>query len=349
MSSINALVRKDLHSFANYTACEIKNARVFLHANESPWEYRQQPLDTPLNRYPEFQPGYLIKIMADFYGVSQDNLLLSCGSDQAIDLLIRLFCMPKEDAVLISPPTFSMYEFYSKLQSITVQKIPLAESFIYDVDKVTQDASANVKIVFVCTPNNPTGSSVTPDKIIQLCEFFSQRSLVVVDEAYIEFSAQKSMSVFLQKYPNLVVLRTLSKAHGLAGARSGVTLANPEVINWLKKIIAPYPIPSLTLDAVHRSMQLNRLIEVEKQVALLKDERERVATSMAKSKMIKQLWKSDANFIFFQAHNAKEFLTACAEKGIVIRHFEKLENLVDCFRVAIATKQENDLFLEIIE
>ena len=248
--SVLDLARPEIRAMQPYSSArmEASGGDVFLNANESAWA----PVgDDGLgcNRYPEPQPAALVDALAALYGVRREQLLVGRGSDEAIDLLVRAFCRAGRDAILIQPPTFGMYAVCARVQDAGVVEVPLAADFTLDVDAVLAALTPAVKLVFICTPNNPTGQPVPRAAVERLAQALSGRALLVVDEAYVEFCDAGSVADLIDRYDNLAVLRTLSKAWALAGVRIGSLLANAEVIALLRRIMAPYPLPLPSVDA----------------------------------------------------------------------------------------------------
>ena len=265
MDEILGLARPEILAMKPYSAArregEQAAMRVFLDANENPFPpYPGSERCLGLNRYPEPQPDHLLSLFANHYGVRREELLITRGGDEAIDLLVRAFCTAGRDSVLINPPTFGMYEIAAQTQNAAVHRVPLRgqAGFQLDVERVLSICREHhgVKLVFVCTPNNPTGNLMRRADVLALCSRLLGRALVVGDETYVEFSGQPSLSSDRQAHPNLVVLRTLSKEHGLAGERCGVTIAHPAVIGLAGRILAPYPLAISSIRAVSEAMSL---------------------------------------------------------------------------------------------
>ncbi|HXD38115.1 MAG TPA: aminotransferase class I/II-fold pyridoxal phosphate-dependent enzyme, partial [Rhodanobacter sp.] len=241
--SVLDLARPDIRAMQPYSSArmEASGGKVFLNANESPWKSLGD--DLGCNRYPDPQPAALIDTLAALYGVQRDQLLVGRGSDEAIDLLVRAFCRAGEDAILIQPPTFGMYAVCAHIQNAAVIEVALAADFALDVDAVLAAVTPAVKLVFICSPNNPTGQTVPRAAVERLVQALAGRAVLVVDEAYVEFAEADSVADLIGQYDNLAILRTLSKAWALAGARVGTLLAHADVIALLRRIMPPYPLP----------------------------------------------------------------------------------------------------------
>ena len=241
-------IRDDLKSLEAYQPKDIKSSQAAMHANELPWDPIQE-YQWQCNRYPQSQPKELIDKLAEFYGTDSASMLLSSGSDISIDLLMRLFVEPYADSIILCPPTFCMYHVYAQIQGANIIECNLGKDYELDIELIKKSMDDSVKLLFLCNPNNPTGNSISLEDINALCAAGKERTLIVVDEAYIEFSDKPSCITLLEKNDNLVILRTLSKAFGLAGLRLGATIAHPFLISQLKAIAAPYSLaqPSIQL------------------------------------------------------------------------------------------------------
>jgi histidinol-phosphate aminotransferase len=347
--SVLDLARPELLALKPYSSARMEagSAAVMLNANESPWA----PYDGDtwaLNRYPDPQPRALLERLAQIYGVQAEQLFLGRGSDEAIDLLVRAFCRAGQDAVLISPPTFGMYAVAAGVQGAAVLSVPLTaeEDFQPDFEAIRARARTEpVKLVFVCTPNNPTGGSVPADAIVALASDLAGRALVVVDEAYAEFSEQPSLTTRMAEWPNLVVLRTLSKAYGLAGARLGVLMASAEIIALIRRIMAPYPVPTPCLAAALAALSEQASAARTEHLAQTRRERARVQAALASHPAVRQLWPSDANFVAFRVDDAHGSWQRLQQAGVIVRDVSHYLGLSDCLRVSIGTPAENDAFL----
>lgn len=347
--SVLELARPELLALKPYSSARMEagKAAVMLNANESPFAPFADDRQS-LNRYPDPQPAALLERLAQAYGVGAGQLFVGRGSDEAIDLLVRAFCRAGQDAVLISPPTFGMYAVAAGVQGAAVLSVPLRaeDGFALPSAELQTVASANpVKLVFVCTPNNPTGGSVPVATIRELATALAGRAIVVVDEAYAEFSATPSLTAGLAEHPNLVVLRTLSKAYGLAGARLGVLIAAPEIIGLMRRIMAPYPVPTPCLAAALAAFSDDASAARVAHLAVIQRERARVAAVLSQHPAVRKLWHSDANFIAFRVDDASATWRRLANAGVIVRDVSHYLGLADCLRVSIGSEQENDAFL----
>ena len=318
-----------------------------LHANELPWRAAGDDSVAGLNRYPEPQPRALVAQLAALYGQPAHNVLVTRGSDEAIDLLTRAFCRAGTDQILVCPPTFGMYAVAARVQGAGVVRVPLdpARGFAFDVAAVLAACTPTVKLVYVCSPNNPTGNLVPGQTILQLAEALAGRALVVVDEAYIEFADAPSSTQLLRDHPWLVVLRTLSKAHGLAGARCGVLLAHADIIELLRRIIEPYNMAQLSIEAVLRALQPAARQAARGRIAVLRSERAALAAALAGAATVLRVWPSAANFLLVEFHDpGQAFERACAA-GLLVRDVRRQPGLGQALRITVGTPQQNQRLL----
>jgi len=342
VSSILALARPDIIALKAYSHASWDPAFERLHANELPWRAETDRSLAGLNRYPEPHPHELAQRLAALYGVTDAQLLPGRGSDESIDLLVRGFCRAGVDNVIICPPTFGMYAVAARIQGAQVREVPLlrAEGFALDTAGVLNACDSNTKIVFLCSPNNPTGNAMAPASIERLLVALSDKALVVVDEAYIEFSGDRSLTSELSRFPNLVVLRTLSKAYGLAGARVGSLIAAPEIVALLAKVIPPYSIPQLTIEAVLATLAETQLAVQRARVAQVCLERERLRTALATCKPVTKIWPSVANFLLVDFAQAEAVLAAARAAKLLIRDMRSVSP--SALRITVGAPEQND-------
>ncbi|MEJ2513955.1 MAG: histidinol-phosphate transaminase [Gammaproteobacteria bacterium] len=343
------LMRPDLSSFAAYESARPVRGVVRLHANEASWRADWDDTAEGLNRYPDPRPAALAGRLAALYGTRDDQVLVTRGSDDAIDVLARGFCRAGDDAVLVCPPTFGMYAVAAKLQGARVVTVPLDTRFRVDADAVLEAArSEAVKLVFLCSPNNPTGSLVPARTVSRLCEALADRALVVVDEAYGEFSSAPSMAGRLNRHANLVVLRTLSKAFGLAGARCGALLGAPELVRFLRSLLPPYPLPSLSVDAALKRLQPRELAAARRRAAATVKRREKLAEQLARLPCVTRVFPGEGNFLLARFADAKGALAACETGGVLVRDFSDNPYLPGCLRITVGTAAENRQLLSVL-
>lgn len=347
--SVLDLARDEIRSLKAYSSArmEANGGQVLLNANESAWEC-VSGAGAGCNRYPQPQPEELVARLARVYGVRPEQLLVGRGSDEAIDLLMRGFCRAGQDAVLIQPPTFGMYEVSARVQGAAVIEVPLTADFHVDVDAVLAAMTPSVKLVFVCSPNNPTGQRVARSTIERLLAGMAGRALLVVDEAYIDFGDEGSAAALLDEYEHLAVLRTLSKAWALAGARIGCLLAHPDVIALLRRILPPYPLPSPCVDVALLALSGWGRANVLSRVALVREQREYMKEALAGVAGVREVLPSQANFLavrFDDAGLAHQNLLAA---GIVVRDVRRYPGLEDALRITIGTADENARVLDVL-
>jgi histidinol-phosphate aminotransferase len=330
VSGVAHLLRPELRDFTAYHAASPRRGVVRLHANESSWRAGWDETDDGLNRYPDPRPAALVNALAALYAVAPGAVLATRGSDDGIDLLVRAFCRAREDAVLVCPPTFGMYAVAARLQGAGVVEAPLRADFSVDVPAVLAAVRPGVKLVFLCSPNNPTGSVVAARTVARLCRALDGHSVVVLDEAYVEFCSTSGCAGLLAEHANLVLLRTLSKAWGLAGARIGALLADPELVAILRALAPPYPLPSLATEAALR----RRTSGVVKRRAEL-------AEALAALPAVRRVWPSEGNFLLARFAGAAAAMAACEEAGVLVRDFSRQPRLGGCLRITVGTAAEN--------
>lgn len=345
------LARPQIARLKAYSAAAQLQDTTRLNANEVSWnpaeDCKFSARDHALNRYPQVRPWQLRKRLAETYGVSPDELLVTRGSSEAIDLLLRVFCVPSVDNVIVTPPTFGMYRVYADIQQAGIREVPLqsADNFALDLEALTARADDRTKLIFLCSPNNPTGNSLSTSDIESILLDRRGRSIVVVDEAYVEFSERPSMVKLLAGHENLVVLRTLSKAHGLAAARVGSVTACQEIIRLLDGVLAPYaisePVIELGLHVLSESCQADTRSRIQQ----LLIERRRVITALASCPAVERTWPSDANFVLARFHELDRALEVLASRKILIRDFSAEIGLQGCARITIGSNEENDRLL----
>ena len=349
MSSVLSLARPDILQLQPYQHATWDPSLERMHANEMPWRAQGDNTSAGLNRYPEPQPHALVERMARLYDVPASRCLVGRGSDEAIDLLVRAFCRAGTDSVVICPPTFGFYKVAARIQGAEVVEVPLLDAgFALDTDAVI-DAGRRARIVFLCSPNNPTGNLLDERAILSICSALAAHALVCVDEAYIEFSNRASLSSRLGELPNLVVLRTLSKAYALAGARCGTLIAGEEIVDLLRRIIPPYAIPSSTVEEVLRLTEApQRAISAER-IRIVLAERNRMRSRLEASRAVVRVLPSDANFLLVQCRDAARFLEAGKSVGLLVRDFSSAPRLNGCLRISVGTPEQNERLLDAVE
>ena len=319
---------------------------IFLDANECPYEPYVGA--SSLSRYPDQQPEELVRAICNLYDVSSRNMLIGRGADEIIDVIVRTFCQPSKDNIIICPPTFPMYANSALLQNTEVKEVPLTKEFELDVESIQSNIDDNTKIIFICSPNNPTANSMRVDDVETLCQFLDGKALVVVDETYKEFSQEKSFLEEIENYPNLMVLRTLSKSYASAGLRCGFGFAQSEIINLLRKVLAVYPISQPIIEEVLKITNEKNLKRLSDKRAEILDRRDSFIDALKKEKEVKKIYPSDANFLFLEVNNANSFCKKCAENNIIIRNQSYQKNLDNCVRISIGSEGEMQKLLSVI-
>lgn len=317
---------------------------IFLDANEFPYDAYIGA--DHISRYPDQQPEALTQALCRLYDVSSRNMTVTRGADEAIDVLLRSFCIPSKDNIIIAPPTFVMYAQAATLQSTQVKKVPLKKDFSLDVGGIIKAADENTKLVFVCTPNNPTGNTMDQSSIAELCAYFKDKALVIIDEAYIEFSDQDSFIPWIEKYPNIVVLRTLSKAYAAAGIRCGVAIAQQEVSEILGKVLAPYPIPKPVVTEALKILSDKNIKRLQAKHQTLLETKQKFIKALSSIPDVVEVFPSDANFVLVKTKNAQAFVEKSVAAKIILRNQTHVAGLENCVRIAIGTNEEMDLLID---
>ncbi len=347
--SIVKLARPEIQAMRAYEAAVQVDDTVRLNANESP---RISPIGNfrrPLNRYPEVRPQKLQQALAARFGCSAEQLLVTRGSSEAIDLLIRTFCEAGRDSIVTPAPSFSMYWHYARIQGAAVIEVPtLAENnFVIDIDAVLAACTDDSRLVFVCSPNNPTGTPLPRADVVKLLEGRDKRSAVVVDEAYVEFGDQESVIDLIDDYPNLLVLRTLSKALGFAGARCGAVAGSADVINLLNAVQSPYALATPVVECVEDALQSEQLALSDQAVQNIIAERQRLMTAVAAYDFVLKVWPSEANFFLVRFTDAETVMQRCEENKVLLRHFGG--DLSDCIRITVGSNSDNSQLLSVLD
>jgi histidinol-phosphate aminotransferase len=350
--SIESLARPEIVAMKPYSSArkEAPGKGILLNANESPWSLLENAgpenmgPDTNLNRYPDPQPRELVSRLAELYAVNEENVLVTRGSDEGIDLLTRVFCRAGQDAILHCPPTFGMYRIAAQTQGAAIVSVPRSADNGFTLDRQgVLDAVAGddrIRVIFLTSPNNPTGDAIEPDWLPDLLEATSDRALVVIDEAYAEFCRFPSAAELIDQFENLVVLRTLSKAWAAAGLRCGVVLAQFSVISLLRRIIAPYPLASPVISLACRMLDKKTL---ERQKRLLDEvalNKARLLRMLEDRPFVIDLWPGEANFVLFRSDRADDLLSFCAARGVILRGYPADPLLSGCIRISVGSDRD---------
>lgn len=348
MSWVTQLARPEIVALKAYEHAAWEPTLERLHANELPWRSFSDESLAGLNRYPEPQPRALVERLASLYDVSPELVLVGRGSDEAIDLLVRGFCRAGHDSVVICPPTFGMYSVAARIQGANVLTVPLRADagFALDEQAVLDQCNRDVKLVFLCSPNNPTGNLLSADSVLGLTRALEGRAVVVVDEAYIEFSSAQSLARRIAEFPHLAILRTLSKAYALAGARCGTLIADPEVVSLLRKVIPPYAIPQLSMEAVLKALEPAQIAASKVRLETIRAERERMLTALPTCSNVIRVWPSAANFVMAEFEDAPLALARSRGARLLIRDVRGYPGLARCLRITIGSPQQNSRLLD---
>jgi len=340
------LARPEIRALRPYASARAlaDSAGILLNANENPWappgDHGQQ-----LNRYPDPQPAELVQRLSKRYGIAPECLLITRGSDEGIDLLTRAFCRPGLDQVVICPPCFGMYALSARIQGAQVIEVPLLEQAgNWRLDRAGMDRALPARLLYLCSPNNPTGSEIPIAEVERLALAQRHQGLVVLDEAYIEFSAAESMTNLIERCANLVVLRTLSKAWALAGCRLGVLIARREVIELLRRIIAPYPLPTPAIQAALRA--LDAPDRLTRQLAILAAQKQRLVAALNAHPAVVRLWPGQANFILIRVADAQALVARASQAGLRLRDQSAQRGLDQCVRITIGRPKETTALIE---
>lgn len=340
---IENLIRSNIKTMKPYSSArdefeDFEKEMVFLDANENPYE-------NGVNRYPDPQQKSVKAILSKINKISENQILLGNGSDEVLDLLFRAFCEPNQDNVITLPPTYGMYGVLANLNAIENREVILTKDFQPDINKILNSVDERTKIIFLCSPNNPTGNSFSDESIVTLLEKF--KGLIVVDEAYIDFSEKESWLEELNDYPNLVITQTLSKAYGMAGIRLGIIYGSKEIIAILNKIKPPYNINLLT-----QSKAVERLTEIDivkNEISIIKEFKEYLLKQLLEVKFINKIYESDANFILIRVDNAELRYNQLVKEGIVVRNRSNQPLCDNCLRITIGTPEENNKLLNTLK
>jgi histidinol-phosphate aminotransferase len=342
---IKNLQRENIKTLKPYSTArdEYKGqASVFLDANENSFG---SPLPENFNRYPDPLQLDVKDAISKIKGVPIENTFLGNGSDEAIDLLFRCFCNPGKDNVIILPPTYGMYEVSANINDVEIRKVNLLPNFQLDLEGIAEAIDENTKLIFICSPNNPTGNSIIRTDIETILANF--KGLVVIDEAYINFAKQRTFIQELTEYPHLVILQTFSKAWGLAGLRLGMAFASSMVIDILNKVKAPYNISQSTQDLALAALQ--NVEQVNEWIKITVAERTVLSAKLLELGMVKKVYPSDANFILAEVEDALGTYNALVEQGIIIRDRSKVTLCEGCLRITVGTPTENELLLSALQ
>ena len=339
--NIDTLVRNNVKNMSSYSSARddyngLANKNlIYLDANESPFE-------NGINRYPDNKHKNLKTVISKNKNINVNQVVFGNGTDEILDLIVRVFCNPNEDKIITLPPTYGMYDVIAKTNGIENIEIPLKSDFSIDSERIMDLKTSNIKILFLCSPNNPTGNSFEINVLDNLIKKFN--GIVVVDEAYIDFSSQKSLTNLIDKYENLIITQTMSKAYGMAGIRLGMGISNNKIISYINKIKPPYNVNTLTENKALE--ELNKIDEVKKNIDLVLNQRKLLLSSLEKLDFVEKIYKSDANFLLVKVDNADLRYNQLLDKGIIVRNRSNQPLCQNCLRITIGTKIENNSLIK---
>jgi histidinol-phosphate aminotransferase len=336
--NLQNLIRENVKRLTPYSSARkefIGTAEIFLDANENNFG---SPLEENFHRYPDPLQLEIKEKIAGWNDVKPGEIFIGNGSDEAIDLLFRIFCEPREDNILICPPTYGMYEVSAEINDIEIKKAKLSEDFELDREAIEREIDEKTKLLFICSPNNPTGNSLNRQTILELAESF--HGIIVIDEAYIHFSREKSFVAEINNFKNLVVLQTFSKAWGLAGLRVGLAFANPQIIALFNKVKPPYNVSEIAQNTVLKALE-NRE-QVEENISKIITERDKLIGNLKNLEIITKIYPTDANFVLAKTFDANKIYNYLIEEKIVVRNRTNVEMCEGCLRLTIGTAEENE-------
>lgn len=345
MFDANALLRTHLQKLVPYSSARDDykgNEGVFLDANENPLG---SITEEDWNRYPDPYQKELKARIAQIKGVRSENIFLGNGSDEPIDLLFRAFCEPGKDNVIINPPTYGMYKVSADINNVEAGEVLLTADYDLDVEAIKSAVDENTKIIFICSPNNPTGNDVSLDKIEEIVRFFN--GIVLVDEAYVDFTSRQSFALRLEEFPNLLVLQTFSKAWGLAALRLGMAFASEEILAILNKIKAPYNLSGLVQKTVLKALE--NVMKKDRMVDQILKNRESLGEALKQIPMIKTICPTDSNFFLVKLDHASEVYKKLIQQKIILRDRSKVALCEGGIRITVGTEKENELLIEALK
>ncbi|MBK8776398.1 MAG: histidinol-phosphate transaminase [Saprospiraceae bacterium] len=336
--NIDALIRPNIVALKPYSSARHEftgHGEIFLDANENPY-------DTDVNRYPDPLQQELKQVISELKNIPVDQIFLGNGSDEAIDLILRIFCNPGQDEIMVLPPTYGMYQVSADIADVKVKKVRLTEDFQPDLESIRQSMGENTKVLFLCSPNNPSGNLIGIEKVKQILGFF--KGIVVIDEAYIDFCPESTTMPMIGLYDRLIVLQTLSKAWGMAAIRLGMAFSSADIISYFNKVKAPYNINILTQRfALDR---LNKRQAMRDQTSEILNEKHKLMTLLPSIPCVQKVYPSDANFLLIKVTQADRIYEALVVEGIVVRNRSKEPGCENALRITIGKPKENDLLIQ---
>ena len=350
MNAVLDLARPEIVTLKPYVHAAWLPSLTRMHANEAPWRPTGDTTAAGLNRYPEPQPHALIERLAALYGVPAASVLATRGGDEAIDVLSRIYLRSGTDAILQCTPTFGMYQVAAGIQGADVVEVPLRREhgWALDTERLLAAWRPHVKLVYLCSPNNPTANLLDTSALEAICTALDRKAVIVIDEAYIEWSGSPSLTRWLTRFPTLAILRTLSKAHALAGARIGALLAHPLLIELAKRVVPPYSLAQPAVEAALRALQPTELAASQLRLDALLAEREYLKSGLVASDLVERVWPSDANFLLVECRDAERFMSNTLAAGLIVRDLRAYPALPRSLRVSVGSRQQNDVLIHCV-
>ncbi len=345
---IKDMVRPEVLRLKPYEPAKKITNTVRLNANESPFSVTDEAQAMSLNLYPDAVPHKIRSSIANYLSVSKERCVVTRGSTEAIDILIRTFCSPADDEITIFPPTFEMYEFYAAIQGINVVSVPLLVNSNYqiDIDTFKNNLSNKSKLTFLCSPSNPTGHSINRESIYKVCDLLRNYGLLVLDAAYAEFSDETVYREILNDFSNVVVLRTLSKAFGLAGSRCGVLIGNHKICEYIMRVIPPYSFSKPSEQTVLGSLTQKGIEQSKKNIKSILNERKYLENELKNLSRVKEVFPSETNFVLVRTTNAENFCQLAKESGFLLRNVSYQPSLKNCVRITVGTRNQNQTLIK---
>ncbi len=350
MNAVISLARSEIVALKTYAHAAWLPTHTRLHANEAPWRPSGDDTRAGLNRYPEPQPQALLERLGQLYGVSVERVLATRGADEAIDVLCRVFLRAGADSILQCTPTFGMYEVAARIQGAGVVELPLnrEQGWSIDPERLLAAWRPGIKLVYLCSPNNPTASLLGTATLEQICTALDGKAIVVIDEAYVEWSRAASLTPWLDRFQTLAILRTMSKAHAMAGARLGALLAAPELIQLAKRVIPPYCLAQPSVEAALHALTPAELAASQARLDALLTEREYLRQGLTSSPLVDKVWPSDTNFLMIDCRDADRFMSNSMAGGLIVRDLRAHPALPRSLRITVGTRAQNDALLHCV-
>ena len=350
MNAVISLARSEIVALRPYAHAAWLPTHTRLHANEAPWRPSGDDTRAGLNRYPEPQPQALLERLGRLYGVGVERVLATRGADEAIDVLTRVFLRAGADSILQCAPTFGMYEVAARIQGAAVVELPLNrdQDWSIDPERLLAAWRPGIKLVYLCSPNNPTANLLGTGALEQICTALDGKAIVVIDEAYVEWSRSASLTRWLDRFQTLAILRTMSKAHAMAGARLGALLAAPELIQLAKRVIPPYCLAQPSVEAAVHALEPAQLAASQARLDALLTEREYLRQGLAASPLVDKVWPSDTNFLLVDCRDADRFMSNSMAGGVIVRDLRTHPALPRSLRISVGTRAQNDALLRCV-